>query len=287
MENRVLNIFLFIKILLINIGFISVVIAEPSSQIHEINKISEINKYVDSKTMVLFDIDNTILTAEQSLGSDQWFDYYVNKNLSEGKDKNTAVNVALNEWRHIHKYTKVKPLERDTKEVIHSVQAKTPYVYVLSARSGATYKMSRDELTSIGISFNNNMNSKIPSLQLYETVDSIYKNGLILAGITPNSGKGGALKEFIKKSGINIKNFNKIIFIDDKKHNVDDVATASADLGLSFIGLRYSAADVDVKNFTGDIANKQLSFLQRCGKLISDTFANVLNLQDGCNVLKS
>lgn len=270
-------------VLLAHYVFFSLVTAHPISQVQDIDKISEVNKYIDNKTMVLFDIDNTILTADQSLGSDQWFDYYVKTKVEQGNDKLAAVHATLDKWMYIHQYTKVKPIENNTVEVINYAQAKTPYVYVLTARSGSTYTMSSNELSSLGLSFDkmNHVDFKIPQLQLHETDEAVYKNGLILAGLT---GKGRTLKEFIKKSGIDIKNLSKVIFIDDKKHNVDDVARAADELGVNFLGLRYAAADHDVKNFSSEIANKQLSFLQRCKRLISDTFAKVVKLKDDCAI---
>jgi hypothetical protein len=64
-----------------------------------------------------------------------------------------------------------------------------------------------------------------------------YSSGVICCGDIP---KGKCLAAFMKYAGVNPK---KIIFIDDKRENLEDVRDMSQSMGMKFVGIEYFEAN--------------------------------------------
>jgi len=53
----------------------------------ESDKLSAVLDYItEPETLVIFDLDNTLVRPEKELGSDEWFCHLVNKKMLEGHD---------------------------------------------------------------------------------------------------------------------------------------------------------------------------------------------------------
>jgi hypothetical protein len=68
------------------------------TKIIEINELKQAEKHIDRETLVIFDLDNTLMETSQTLGSNQWFEhridyYYVKK----GQEHQNALEIALQE----------------------------------------------------------------------------------------------------------------------------------------------------------------------------------------------
>ncbi|MDR3143949.1 MAG: DUF2608 domain-containing protein [Puniceicoccales bacterium] len=93
-----------------------------------------------------------------------------------------------------------------------------------------------------------------------------YSSGVICCGDVP---KGEALLAFLKHSGAAPK---KIIFIDDKMENLENVSAVCADVGIAFVGVEYVEADQMASNvhFSEKRIEFQLSTLREKRIWISD-----------------
>ena len=59
------------------------------------------NEY-NKDTLVLFDVDNTIITAQSHLGSDQWFEALYKREMEQtGKDVSAAVHAILPQYKMV------------------------------------------------------------------------------------------------------------------------------------------------------------------------------------------
>ncbi len=103
-------------------------------------------------------------------------------------------------------------------------------------------------LKSLGIDFDKSW--RLPSMMIYDkdqnVLGSFHKGGIF----TLNS-KELALEQFLKN--ISSHKFNKIVFVDDKRKNLEKVWKLAEKLGMEYIGIEYTKAftkkrkDVDVK----------------------------------------
>lgn len=256
----------------------NILAATATNKIIEINSFKEVPKYISADSLVLIDIDNTLLTAEQTIGTDQWFGYIVAQNIKNGLDANDAQHEALQLWNYVHGYSKVKLLESETPEILKSIQKSNKNVFVLTARPGNIHQLSEKELNSLNMNFSSNHNIK--PLKLSRHGEAVYRDGIISAELT---GKGRTLQEFIKLSKFDIAKIKQIVFIDDKSSNIEDIKNTATKLGINYVGLRYSAADADVKSFSSNIADTQLTILKQCGKVIADVALQSIEKFSSCD----
>ena len=233
---------------------------------------------VDSDTLVIFDLDNTVMMPPQSLGGEEWYDYFVEKrtreNISKGmpvsQAKDQAINQGLLEWNQFHSKAKVVPVETETPNLISEIQKKGTKTMALTARPLELADATVAQLKSIGIDFSkNSVSSKI--IQVPGKNISQFKNGALLVG--PKNNKGEVLVKFLKQLKLNPK---KIYFIDNKLHHVENVGKALEPTKVSYFGRRHSAADHKIESmdkevveiqhryFFGDVlTNKQAEILKR------------------------
>lgn len=236
-----------------------------SSLVVESNHISDMIQYLSPGTLIILDIDNTVLAPAQSLGSDQWAWDRVKQLKSKLTDQE-AKEKTSNEWFQVHSITKVKTIEESTADLIKSLQSKMYTLFALTTRSPAYAEITLRELDDVGINFS------VTSL-LIKNCDFIGKNILFKEGIVFTSlenRKGDVLQEILKNNSYCPQ---KIIFVDDKLSHVKDVADACMQLGIDFVGLRYGAADADVASFDRDIAETQQFFMNH---ILNDTEAAFL-----------
>src|SRR6185295_19513956 len=103
------------------------------------------------KTLIIFDIDNTILCPQQVLGSDPWFRYYKERLVAEGLSEKEALSGAVEMLHRVYRKTKVKLIESKTPSVIESLQKRKQPVIALTTRSVEVADCTVNHLASLGV----------------------------------------------------------------------------------------------------------------------------------------
>ncbi|MBF0406318.1 MAG: DUF2608 domain-containing protein [Candidatus Riflebacteria bacterium] len=205
---------------------------------------------VDKDTLLVFDIDNTLVCPITDFGSDQWLFYIVDRYM---KVFNLSHEVALDKgielWVEVQKQIMVEPVETDTPEMVKNFQQKGIKIMGLTARKFADMDFTVKHLDSAGIHLGD---STIYDSELELTSDDSAKfsNGILYVGEKNNKAK--VLDLFLKKIG---KNVSKIVFVDDKEKHVTNLENVFGKSSVSFTGFRYGATDDRVKSFKQDMAD--------------------------------
>lgn len=244
-----------------------------SAKITEKMKLSEIAPSADKETLLVFDIDSTVLEPTQMLGGDAWFYYTVDAGIKSGKIKQEAINAAMIPWLAAQEITEVRPVEKITAETIKRAQENGVMVMALTARPYELAEATLRQLNSIGVDFSKNPPIK-KDIDFGNGFGRYYK-GIFFASTTQNGNfiahnKGSVLLRFLEKLGYTPQ---KIMFVDDRKNNVENVNTALAQKGLDCQCFRYGAADMQYKMFDSSIAKIQFDHLN---KLLQDKEAGKL-----------
>lgn len=195
--------------------------------------------------LVIFDIDNTIAKTPTDLGSDQWF--YAKKNalLEKGVDEKDVYDLILPELFHIQFNSWLIPVEEGSVQVVNDLQKKGVSVIALTARSlDLTYR-TIEQLDRLGIHFTKTNPHECPlSYGKKNKKAGLYIDGIIFSG--PYK-KGEMIVDWLRKTGYRP---DKVIFIDDKLKNIEDVEKSLHMRDYPFIGIRYGHEDERVKAFT-------------------------------------
>lgn len=241
-----------------------------SGKIVETKNFCEIEQYLSDNTILILDIDDTLLIPVQMLGNDAWFCYRLQGYLSAGLAKPLALDKALAEWEAIRHLTKVKIVEEGTQSIIDKLQVKKVTIMGLTTQGLALATRTIHQLNTLGI----DLSKTSPSQQDHYFMNQegvLFREGILF---TSGSPKGPALLKFFDIIGFSPK---RIVFINDKATHLQDVEASAEQKGIDFIGLRYSFSDQRIANFRKEIADIQWN---------NSTFSHLLSDQEAEDLLK-
>lgn len=222
----------------------------------ETNRFDDILTYVDQashhKTIVICDLDNTLIVPCEPLGSVAWAEYLQHKLQSKGVSKKDSEIIEHILWKTIQPHIEVKTVDPTTSAVIHELKKRQIPVMGLTARFPEDSGFTFAQLQSVGIDLSLQKNLPEVSLQLSLEPYASYEKGILFS--TTVNKKSSTLIKFLELHQMNLE---CIIFVDDKHHHVEDVENACKKLGIECIGVRFSGADEYFKTFDPTKANLQ------------------------------
>lgn len=239
---------------------------KASSDIIKSSNIADIKKHVNKKSLVIFDLDNTVfLSIKEDVLWDQklvlLIKYIVEKFPT---NKKNVIKACIKLGSNAQIVIDVKPVEDSVIDIIQDLQKQGIAVMSVTARPQEDMKRTFEQLefeqcTNLGndrkIDFSVTApQSSIKKIQkMNQPADEAvyYEKGILFCSYND---KGCALKEILKDGGC----YEKIIIIDDKEKNVLDMQKCAQELDIDFVGIRYAFLDEKVKNCVLDDFTKQV-----------------------------
>lgn len=214
---------------------------------------SDLNDHVTPQTLVILDIDDTLLITAQALGADVWFihrwEQYQKSNIS----KSDALELALADWEGVRHLTKMNLVEVGTDKIVRSLQDAKITVMGLTTQGLALATRTIQQLGNLNI----DLSLTAPSADDFYFMNGqgvLYRKGILF---TSGTNKGRALLHLLDHLGYTPK---RIVFINDKETHLKDVEEAVTSRNIEYIGLRYSFSDARVKAFRPEIAEIQWKY---------------------------
>jgi FMN phosphatase YigB (HAD superfamily) len=236
-------------------------------------KIQELSSYANlnlseltPETLVVFDIDNTLIRQNHMIGTHQWGDYISERAVRSGVPLDQAKQIQYKAFAEVQPSVQVVPVEEGVRSILAILNQKNVTHFALTARSAVLKDVTKKQLQILNHSFADSFpKQKDPEL-LKEYLDQ----GIIFSGSTP---KGELLKQIIENSDIK---FTKIIFIDDKLYNLESVEKSFEHSNIILQSYRYGAADTFVNSFNPQVADIEYSIFKEQHEIISDEEATSL-----------
>ena len=223
------------------------------AKVQEIRSIHEVQEEITPQTLVVFDIDNTLITPTGNLGSDQWFFYLQKIYTLKGLPEKESAEKATITWNKTQELIRVKAVESETPTWIQQLQKRGIKTMALTARRADVAEVTKKQLQSIHVEFKTHSPSSqtlnLSKAELQSEEDAIFTDGILLVGEGNN--KGLVFKAFLKKIGYTPE---KIIFIDDKVKHVNNMEKALSSLSIPYFGYRYAVLDQQVEAFKAQIS---------------------------------
>lgn len=237
-------------------------------QIIETHHFSEIKKYIKPNSLVILDIDDTLLIPAQMLGTDVWFRHRIKQHEEKGLPPEEALYTAVAEWEAIRNITPIEIVEKGTDKVIEDIQKEQITVMGLTTQALTLTRQTTRQLRFINIDL---MKSAPYDQDLFFSngLGVLYHKGILFTAGTP---KGEALLKFL--DAIN-KHYDHVVFINDKASHLTDVEVVLKAKNIDFIGLRYSYSDAKNSQFRKEIADIQWKH-SSLGRILSDKEAEEL-----------
>jgi hypothetical protein len=196
-------------------------------------------------TLVVFDVDDTLVRATGHLGSRQWRNHIRSKLRAAGYVDEEVEEHLLRFWLFVRPYCPHALLD----ETIVSLIAQLPNTLACTRRHPVEADATEEDLASFNIRFT----APNESFPLPCPHPALYKNGVIYAGANP---KSVALQAYLTLRGTKP---TSLILLDDQWYNINDLEAAN--LTDNYVGIRYSAIDARVAAFDPQIADLQWSTL--------------------------
>lgn len=217
--------------------------------------------------LVIFDLDNTLYSPAQTLGSEQWFDYLVKTRIEAGQSKGQAIDSALTDWVSVQRATEVVPTEERTPATLRMLAKRGFTTLALTARHPAIADLTFSQLGSLGIVFTL---TGFEAQSIPANDAAYYKNGVIFAG--SKNAKGDVLLAFLKNNGLEGR---PIVFVDNKSKHVENLDVIFAK-GV-YRGYRYTAADKWIEKLNSFVntcaVERQWSEFKATGRFLTDIAA--------------
>lgn len=241
----------------------------PHYHVFESMQLSDLFDHLDEKpTLVVFDLDSTLMRPAQQVGSEHWEEYLANKWIAAGVCEAEASRRAQDCWLTVQHRTQMRPVETKAPSIVSQLQQQGHQVMGLTARSAHLAFRTHDQLTSMGIHLSPCEFLDVPlRLNLAPCVG--YQSGVLFAGY---ESKGKVLTHFFYLA----TSFpEKVVFVDDKKTHIYEVGLWMQERCVDYVGMLYRA--VDPAHVNPDIAAVQWRFMH---EILSDEAAAVL-LKEG------
>jgi len=127
--------------------------AAARAEVREISSMAEIRAELTPQTLLVFDIDNTLIEPVGNIGSDQWY-YYLVKAIARD-DKSLSADGAETKageiWTKTLATVKVKPVEALTPALIREQQKRGLKIMALTARGVEDAEATFKQLKEIGV----------------------------------------------------------------------------------------------------------------------------------------
>jgi len=251
------------KLLLSFFFVLSAALSHPLySEIIETQNFCQIANYITPSTLVILDIDDTLLIPKQTLGTDVWFSDRLKYLRSKKQDKQETFKQALREWEAIRKITEIELVESETDQIIYNLQARKIPVMGLTTQGLAMSVVTPQQLLSLNI----DLKKSAPSDEDFFFISErgiLYIQGILF---TDGTSKGKALVSFLKRINLSPPH---ILFINDKYSHLKDVQKALKETNIKYTGLRYGYGDARAASYSRDVADIQMR-MSNFERIISD-----------------
>ncbi len=224
-----------------------------------------------NRTLVIFDLDNTLLAMEQDLGSDQWYDWQKNLQASDPCDENLvadrlAVQGALY-WASAMRLT-----QPDAADIVKAIQDLGVEVIAITSR-GPDFRLSTfRELRRNSIDFDDSdLQTDTPFEGPFQPQDAdrpvLYEDGVLFVA---GQHKGEMLMALLKKLDLNAP--RGIVVADDKVDNLEAYRETALDKGISLRAFHYTGEEDTIEHFSGEHAEAQWERLWQSLVTIQEEF---------------
>lgn len=217
--------------------------------IHEVDR----HRAAGKRVVIVFDIDDTMISAKGSLGTPPWFYSMVDIFRKKGFERSEAFAIMGAIDLKVQALIDVEPVEEATFSALRRWQKEGAIVVALTSRPDALKPVTKTQLENLAIEFAH------PSFQCMEKNWSkhpgSFSEGVVYVG--PNLTKEEAFDHFL----INLERCGQksdvLAHTDDQEKYVTQLKNSALKAKLSFIGQIYTKA-IHQRKFSLQEANQEL-----------------------------
>lgn len=240
--------------------------SEKNSRYIEVKSIHEIAGdilYDTSDFWLILDLDDTLIEGAQALTQFLWLKKTILGLQQLGFTETESWNTAYPYWESIQEKGSIKTIESALPLLITRLQEQGKTVFAYTERQSSAEEITLKQLKSLNITLASS-SPKIPHT-LPPTI--LFSSGVLFGG---ELHKGPGLQFFLNALNIHPE---KIIYIDNDKHNVLRIGELCKSKNIAYFGITYTAQKFSPPIYLPEISKVQYTYAQ---KLLSNEAAALL-----------
>lgn len=247
-------------------NFLLLIALPLNGEIIETKEMAALLRHTDSRSLILFNVSDTLYEPATTLADNQWRIYFAGLAAQTIPDSDALVNKIKN---LIVSNIPKKAVEPCTAPLIRELQKEQlPVLGITKKYFSSSYAENFGEIThkhllSLGIDLDVTLNF----LRVMDKQDEnthTFDFGIIFTNKQP---EGPALLSFLKRIHWMPK---KVIMIDNSREALENVEESLKSIGIQFIGLRYGRCDGRKQTFDPDLGTIQFFEYIKKGRVMYD-----------------
>lgn len=226
------------------------------AKVIETKHVKDVLSFIDEDTWFLVDLDNCMFEGAQALGHANWFYDQLQQRTQKGISREEAIKDIYPTWIKTQRVCKVKPLEDTFVPTLLMLQSKGITIMGLTHRQPSVADSTVRQVGSLGFDFLTTAPFK-ECLTIPSETPTLYLQGILFVG--DYNKKIDIFEPFLS---IIKKSPKKIVFIDDKRKNVEELE-ALTKYGIDYLGVHYTAIEEAKPIYAREIAEFQYKFLDQ------------------------
>lgn len=230
----------------------------PSPFLTPIERFCDIARdHVDSNTLILIDIDNTILASDLCYGSVEFFIYMVRDEMARsGRPLFEAKRLVAQRWVDAQAHISTKLIDEKIHDFMGQAVGQGAVVVGFTARDPDVLALTFDQLNSHRIAFEG-----FETLSFSKTYEHLWEGDIHKAQALMKNGvmfchdlnpKGVVFKDFLSdvqvwRASKDLTPISRVLLVDDWIHNLVSMEEAARQAGVDFWGyhFQYEKKDFD------------------------------------------
>lgn len=229
----------------------------PSTIILDSDDITVILPHITDNSFLAFDIDYTLMAAQNEFGSAEWFNYLIDDDVAKGKTEIESNEKWYPVWMKAQAFNEIEMMDENLKNIFDKIEKENLPVIAISSRQPVCMDLTLQQLRKLKFAINKSPVSQ-HAFDFDAALPVAYRSGVLL---TNNNGKGKIFLQWFLQNKHRLAKIKRIIFVDDILKNVESMAQAAKQLNLEFVGLRYSKGDKYKASLDRAKAKKQAKIL--------------------------
>lgn len=240
------------------------------STITETRNISDLIHYIETPcrngyTLILFDVDDTLINSPINLNSGPWITYYWQNAPKLLPEKMAVIEELM--W-FVSKTIPCLPVDPFTAHLISICQKKQPFIFPLALTARPIYQKHID---GVQVTKNQLLTNHIDFSQTnFPSHSAAFHEGIFF---TSGKKKGDFLQQFLVSA---IPPPKRIIFVDDKLDEIRSVEKVAKNANIEVHCFWYRQASRNRPVFNIRKANIQLEYLIKYQLILNDENAGLL-----------
>jgi hypothetical protein len=216
----------------------------------QITTLEQIFPYLRPRTLIVLDLDNTLIESTTTYGSFQWAVFLRKQKMSQGFSFEDALDFSVNSWELAQFKVQMRCLEQCSPSWLDALREKGVPILGLTGRTQGLTKITMQVLSELKLNFS--------SLDLnFENHLSIdYQDGVIFVGHRQDKGK--VLFQALEQLPLS---FDRILFVDDQKKYLEQVQNVASLSSLEVFGFHFVKCSSRFEEFDPVLAEKEALLL--------------------------